>query len=111
MHGRGCHDGDYMPAASVPASPSVTSSPLLDLEPTDRHIPRCFCGSEAHDAVIGLKAGAKHLGMSHAAFEKRRQRVPVARENRHGRQPAWCPDALESWRRPPGGSEDEAALP
>jgi hypothetical protein len=49
--------------------------------------------------VIGLAAGAAHLGMSEAAFRKARERRPVAGETRapDGR-PAWPAEALTSWR-------------
>lgn len=52
--------------------------------------------------VVGMKAGAKFLGMSVHAFTKARQREPRGQlhgEQRRGRSPAWTPDVLVSWHR------------
>jgi hypothetical protein len=48
--------------------------------------------------VIGLAAGAEYLGVSEAAFRKRRERSgTVPGEFRVGNQPAWKPADLDRW--------------
>lgn len=50
--------------------------------------------------VVGLAAGADYVGLSPAAFEKRRQRVggSLPGEVRQGNQPAWTATDLDAWR-------------
>jgi hypothetical protein len=48
--------------------------------------------------VIGLAAGAEHLGLTEAAFRKRRERSgTVPGEFKVGNQPAWKPADLDRW--------------
>lgn len=52
--------------------------------------------------VVGLDAGAAELGVTLAAFRKRRQRAveagrPIPGEVRHGNQPAWPAHELAEW--------------
>lgn len=56
-------------------------------------------GPTAEDAtwLVGLAAGAGHLGLSVDAFRKRRERDPVQGEERRGNQPMWRPAALDEW--------------
>jgi hypothetical protein len=50
--------------------------------------------------VVGLDAGAGHLGLSPAAFRKRRERAggTLPGEVRQGNQPAWTAADLDAWR-------------
>lgn len=61
--------------------------------------------------TYGLSGGAAYLGMTVAAFEKARARMPDRRipgEFRQGRQPAWYTDDLDTWKRNrPGNKEDQ----
>jgi hypothetical protein len=50
------------------------------------------------DLIQGLAAGAEYLGLSEAAFRKRRERGgSVPGEFRVGNQPAWKPADLDRW--------------
>lgn len=55
----------------------------------------------APDLVVGVAAAAEHLGLSEAAFVKRRKRAKatggIPGETREGRQPAWPRIELEEW--------------
>jgi hypothetical protein len=55
-------------------------------------------GSATSDVIAGLAAGAEYLGLSEAAFRKRRERQgTVPGEFRVGNQPAWKPADLDRW--------------
>lgn len=72
------------------ASPGITREPRTDIDAR---------------WVVGLAAAADHLGLSPAAFEKRRQRAggTVPGESRRGNQPAWIQTDLTRWA---GGADD-----
>lgn len=47
--------------------------------------------------IIGREAGAAHLHISLAAFDKRRERRPIPGETRRRNQPAWTEADLDAW--------------
>lgn len=51
----------------------------------------------AQAPIVGLDAAAEHLGLTKAAFVRRRQKRPVPGETRHGNQPAFLPADLQAW--------------
>ena len=64
-------------------------------------------GPATSDVIAGLAAGAGYLGLSEAAFRKRRERSgTVPGEFRVGNQPAWKPADLDRW----AGREAERVL-
>lgn len=77
-------------AASVPVAPGTVVSTRTDA-PTGT--------GTAEIWVIGLEAGAEHLGISVEAFKKRRFRAggSLPGEYRRGNQPAWTAADLDAW--------------
>lgn len=91
---------DYASAGRFPGVRSRVSAPSPGQTPvvrTDIEVQT----SPQIEWIVGLDAGADYLGISRAAFEKRRQRSgKIPGEVRQGNQPAWDPDDLVTWDQP-----------